>query len=296
MSHSKCKQAFLAIILSGLAALATTAQAGWYYEATTTSTGEGMGGNSEMEVTVWVDGDKTRIEFREVGGGSGFMDEDTYLISTDAGETLFLVDPEEKTYMEFNLGEMMGMAGQVMKGMGGMFKMEFGDFHSEKLGEQDGGNLLGYDTRNLQFKSGYTMSMTVMGRKSTQTTVMDQDIWVTDAIDGRAFNAWLRPDKRFGGMFEGLDEMMEQQFSQVTGVPLRAVIKTVTTDQDGKSSTGTSNTEVTTLREEDVAASVFEIPADYTRQEMMPQADANQEDGQENPMDALKNIFGRKDG
>ena len=135
-----------------------------------------------------------------------------------------------------------------------------------------------------------------MGRTSSQTVVMDQDMWVTDAIDARAFNAWLRPDKRMEGMFEGLDEMMKQQFSQVSGVPLRAVVETTNTDQDGKVSKGTSTTEVTTLREEDVPAVTFEIPADYTRQELNLGNESGQDQGQGNPMDALKDIFGRRGG
>lgn len=272
--------------------LLTTAQAGWYYEATTTSSGDQQRTDT-TEVRVWVEGDNTRIEFTE-DGNAGFGSDGSYMISTDAGNTLYLVDPEEQTYTEFNLGEMMGMAGQVMEQMGGMFKMEFTDFHSEKLSESAGENLLGYDTRQMHFKSGYTMNMTVMGRTTSNVVDMDQRMWVTDAIDARAFNAWLRPDKRMSGMVEGLDEMMEQSFSQVDGIPLRSEVRSTTTDSNGKQQVSNQTTVVTTLRQENVPAERFQIPDGYARQSLKREDEtAPQEEEDVNPMDMLKDMFGR---
>lgn len=276
------------------AGLAANAFGGYYYEATTTMTGDGVG-NETTKVRVWVEGDKTRIEFVD-GNAMGFGSDESYMISTDAGETMLIVDPEEEAYAELNMGELMGMAGKVMDAMGGMFKMEFTDFHSEKLGESDGEELLGYDTKQMRFQSGYTMSMSMMGRKTSNVVEMDQLMWVTDAIDARAINAWLRPDKRLSGMFEGLDEMMEQSFSQVQGVPLRSEIKTTTTDDKGKTQVTDQVTEVTALREEAVPAERFEIPEGYTRRAMESGDDESKSEEDDNPMKMLKDMFGGRGG
>lgn len=293
LDFNRCvKAGFFAISLS----VAATAQAGYFYEATTTATSDQQRGTETTHVKVWVDGASTRIEYQE-GSGIGAFEEGSYIISTDAGDTMMLVDPKEKTAMEFNMGATMGMASKMMESLGGMMKMEFTDFYVTPGDTAAGGDVLGYDTQRVRYDSGYTMKMSMFGRNMDQTVKMNNDMWVTDEIDASAFSAWLRPDKMLKGMFEGLDEMMEQQFSQMKGTPLKAVIDTVTTDKDGKSSSSRMVTEVTELREEKVDASMFEIPADYEITDPMAaiSGDKGKSDEKENPMKKLKGLFGRDD-
>jgi hypothetical protein len=264
------RQLTLAILVAvALVSGATAAHAGYYYEAVTTTVSEDAGMNGATTVSVWVDGDSTKIQFAS-GQQVGVFGPGTYLVTRDAGENLYLVNPEEKTYSNFNLGQMLGTVSQVMEGMGNLLKVEFADVHSKKVSEGPGGTILGYGTTHVTFQSGYTMRMAVMGMKQENTVEMDQEVWVTDAFDPRAFTVWLRPDKRMSGMFEGLDEMMEAEFSKIDGVPLKGVVKTTTTDKKGRVTTSTSTTEVIALREDSVPASTFEIPAGYTETQVMP--------------------------
>ena len=257
------KKSTVALILLAVIA-ASAASAGNYYEAVTT-TEDQRAGDSEMTVSVWVDGESTKIQFAE-GEEVGFFGPGTYMVTTDAGESLYLVNDEEQTYSTFNLGQMMNSMGQ----MGDMFKIEFTDFYSEKISEGSGEDILGYSTRHLRFRSGYTMNMSIMGMKQEQKVDMDQEVWITDAFDPMAFIVWLRPDKRMGGMFEGLDEMMEQQFNAVDGVPLRSVMHMTNTGKKGKTTTSVTTTEVTALREESVDPAIFQIPAGYQEVQLMP--------------------------
>ncbi len=258
-----------ALVVAGTFLFATSAaSAGHYYEAVT-ATDDERGGDGQMTVSVWVEGDSTKIEFAE-GKETGFFGPGTYMVTRDAGELMYLVNTEDETYSEFDLGQIMNMAGQVMEGMGSMFKIEFTDVHSEKISESPGESILGYSTKHLRFQSGYTMRMAVMGMKQEQRIEMDQEMWTTSGFDTRAFSVWLRPDKRMGGMIEGLDEMMETEFSKVDGVPLKSVMHMTTTDKKGRTTASTSTTEVTVLREESVADSTFEIPAGYQQVELMP--------------------------
>jgi hypothetical protein len=274
--------------------MAVSAQAGYYYEAVTKTSSDQQRGEQTTRVKVWVEGESTRIEYQE-GSGMGGFEAGNYIISTDAGDNMLMVDPEEKTATVFNMGATMNMAAAAMEGLGGMVQMEFTDFYVEPGSEESGGDLLGYDTRRVRYKSGYTMKMSMFGRNMDQVIKMSNDMWVTDEIDARAFSAWLRPDKMMKGMFEGLDELMEQQFSQMAGTPLKAVIETVTTDNEGKSSNSRMVTEVTELREENVDPAIFEIPDDYERRDPIAELQAGNGENQEkdNPMDALKGLFGR---
>lgn len=140
------------------------------------------------------------------------------------------------------------------------------------------------------------MKMSIMGRDMNQTVDMDQEVWMTDAIDAAAFSAWMRPDKRLKGMFEGLDEMLEQQYSQINGAPLKSVIKTTMTDHQGKKSNQVTTTLVTTLREENVDDSVFEIPEGYQKAEFAQFDAAQSRDTkeEEDGLSKLKGLFKRK--
>lgn len=275
--------------------LTTAAQAGYYYEATTISTSDDKRGSDTTQVRAWVEGTSTRIEFEE-GNTMGFFEPESYIISRDAGDTMILVDTKEKTYTKLELGSTMSAASKALEGLGGMFKVEFTDFHVGPIDESAGGEILGYDTRHLSYDSGYTMSMSMMGRDMSQVVRMDSEIWVTDGIDASAFSAWMRPDKMLKGMFEGLDELMAQQMSQFTGTPLKMVIDTVSTDTKGRETSSNMVTEVTTLREEQVAAALFEVPEGFTEQTLMTDANQGEADSKEDsPMKTLKGLFGRRD-
>lgn len=278
---SNARQATHAILAAvTLVAGATAAHAGYYYEAVTTTVSDEGGMNGATTVSVWVDGDSTKIQFAS-GQQVGVFGPGTYLVTRDAGENLYLVNPEEKTYSNFNLGQMLGTVSQLMEGMGSLLKVEFADVHSKKVSEGPGGTIQGYSTTRMTFRSGYTMRMAVMGMKQENVVEMDQEVWVTDAFDPRAFTVWLRPDKRMSGMFEGLDKMMEAEFSKIEGVPLKGVVKTMTTDKKGRVTTSTSTTEVIALREESVSASIFEIPADYTETQVMPDMSQIEQEAEE---------------
>lgn len=281
------------LVFAAAALCSAAVEAGYYYEArTTTESEKGRGGETTL-VAVWAEGDSARIEFQE-GNDMGFMGEGSYMVTRDAGETLYIVNPEKQTYSEFDLGETMNFASEMMNAMGGLFEFRFGDFHVEKTGEEAGETILGYDTRKLSFKSGYTMTMSVMGRDMQQVVNMDKQMWTTEAIDAAAFNVWMRPDKRLKGMFEGLDEMMEAEFSHVDGVPLRAVIRTESTDQNGKQNVSIMTTEVLTLNEQGIDDERFAIPAGYTETPFMQEMTGQDNEEREQGLDKLKGLFKRK--
>jgi hypothetical protein len=259
---------------------ATLASAGHYYESVTEHNTAGKRKGDTQNIKAWVEGDQARIEFVS-GEKKGYFADGNYLVTTDAGENVYLVNPKDETYGRFNLDEMMATVGQMMnmlEEMGDMVKIEITDTSSEKILEEPGESILGHDTTHYRYKSGYTMNMKMMGinRQNRNDTVMD--IWSTDALDAQGFGVWLRPDRQMKTGNEGLDEMMAQQFGQIQGFPLKMAMEMTSTNKKGKGQTSNTTMEVTVLREESISDSQFTWPDNYTEIEILPDVEQQTKD------------------
>ncbi len=263
------------VTLLGVTA-AATAQAGHYYEAITSNEAAGMSGGSQAStVHAWVDGDSAKIEFQNAAQG-GLFQEGSYLVTTDAGGMLYLVDPEKMTITTLDFEQIMGMAGSMMDAMGGVVNMEFIDFISEKLSEEPGEAILGHATTRYHYQTGYTMSISIMGFKRESRIETDNQAWCSDDFDAGGLRVWLRPD-RFRTGNEEFDQLIRQQYETMDCLPLRNEIIT-TTSGSGETTVTTTKTEVVVIREESVSASVFELPAGYEQVSLMEGITSGMED------------------
>ena len=250
----------------------------------------------QMHVKGWVDGDKTRVEFYS-GEKNGLFADGNYLVTTDGGETVYLVNPKDKTYGEFDMEQMMAMMGQamaMMEQMGGMFKMEFENVSSEKVLEEAGPSMLGRSTTHYRFNSGYTMNIKMMGMKQQSTVESVQDIWATSDFDARGFGVWLRPDRNMKTGNEEFDKLINNELGKLNGFPLKTVVVSTTTNKKGKSQQQTYTNEVTVLREESIPGSKFEWPSDYTETQVIPDVEAMQADqggGKDKKKGGLSGMF-----
>jgi hypothetical protein len=273
MKNPRQRTALSTLALIGALVLPALAAAGHYYEAITTSDTGQKKKQDVMQVRAWVEDSNAKVEFL-TGEKNGFFAAGSYLVTTDGGDTVYLVNPEEETYGSFDMEAMMATMGQVMNMMsqtGGMMKMEFDDVSSEMLSEEAGGKVLGYDTTHYRWKTGYTMRMKMMGFKQESRTDTIQDIWSTDSLDARGFGVWLRPDRAMRTGNEEFDKLISSQATTVRGFPLKTVNVSTVTSKKGKSTQMTSTTEVTVLREESVPGSTFTWPDNYTEVEIIPE-------------------------
>lgn len=276
-----------------LLTMASAIHAGQYYEAVTSNNMDGGKTGDTVTVHSWVDGDKSRVEFKS-GDRDGWMADGNYLVSVDGGENTYLVDPKEKTYARFSFEEMMAGLGQAMKAMesmGGMVKMDFRDVSTTKISEAPGGEMMGYATTHYRYKTHYVMEMSIMGMGQTNTTDTIQDLWITDKLDARGFAMWLRPDRGMQTGNEGLDKLFNQEMGKLNGFPLKATTQTTMVDKKGKQTQSSSSTIVTVLREEAIPAGKFEWPADYTETSLIPEMDEAQEAGNDNKDGKKMNVF-----
>jgi len=276
------KQSKPVVLAFALALSALPAFAGVHYKSVT-KTQDAQSKGSSIVVEGWVSGDKARVEFKE--SANPMAKQGTWLLTKDGGKTMYMVNPEDKTYAEWNLQAMLGMVGSVMQGMGPLLKIEFSDPKVEKLLEEDGGTVAGMSTRHVRFRTSYSMKIRVLGMGNEANVLTEQDVWATERLQDIALGVWLRSDPPRTGN-EQFDKLIAAEAGKIQGFPLKTVTVTTTTQKKNNKQTVTRSTmEVTEL---DTSASVpgssFEIPAGYKETQLMP---AEGEDGEEGGLGAL---------
>jgi hypothetical protein len=256
------------LVLASAAALPAAGQAaGYYYEAVTRAEEEQSRNALTTTVRGWIDGSQAKIEYQD-RAPSGMFEAGSYLLTTDGGATLYLVNPSARSYAEMDLDAMFGMVGNVMGAVGGVVNMEFSDFVNERVAERADEPILGYPTRYYQYNTGYTMSMSVLGMRRESRTETEQEVWCASGIEADGFGVWLRPD-RFRTGNEELDRLIAQEYGAIDCLPLRTRTTTTVTGPGGRPMASTSSMEVTVLREESVPASTFELPSDYEQVQLL---------------------------
>jgi hypothetical protein len=246
----------------GTLAIAAQSFAGVTYTAKTTSEGGRGASLHNSVVKAWVSGDKARVEFEE--SASPMTGKGRYIVTSDGGKTMYMVNPKEKNYFKWEMEGMMGTAGGVMK----MMNMKFSNPKVEKLGEEPGGTVLGMPTTHYKFRTSYTMEMSMMTIHKKTATVNEQDIWATPKLVDVGLGVWLRKTPpKFGD--EELDNLVKAEMGKMQGFPLKTVSKVSSTDEKGNTEVTTTTMEVTEMQPSSVPDSTFVIPADY-RQVTLP--------------------------
>lgn len=274
---------YVVTILTGVL-IAASASAGIYYEAKTTAQG-GRGADAQRAtVKAWVDDDNAKVEFVETG--NPLLSAGGYMLTRDGGETMYFVNPKDKTYAKYDVKAMMQFAGGMTK----MVNLKITNPRVEKLEERPGGVVLGMPATYYKFRTTYGSSMSVMGFKSESQTETVQEMWVVSELLGRAFGTWLRKEPPSMGDPE-MDKLIALEMGKVQGVPLKMVTtSTVTESKKGRTETTTVTMEVTKLEKVPVPESTFVIPANYTETQLMPLGEGGQE-GDDNP---FSKMFGGK--
>ena len=255
-----------ALALAATALLAAPGQAATYFESTTRMAAQQGGEAQVLRTRSWVDADNAKVVFVESDNPA--FPEGAYLLSNDGGRTLYLVNPEEKTYMVWDISQALGALGAVMKGAGPMFKIEVSDPKVEKLADEAGEKILGYDTHHYRFRTTYVMEMRIMGMGQASDVETVVDTWTSSALSDPGFGAWLRRDPPKTGIAD-LDKLMDAQIAQgIQGVPLRMRTVSTSRDKKGRETVTTTDMEVTTIRDEAPPAGAFALPAGYEEMEI----------------------------
>jgi len=244
-------------------AAAAPAFAGVHLQAVTRTT-DARSRTHETQIESWVMGDKARVEFRV--SDDPIARSGTYVVTKDAGKTLYWIDPEAKTWSAWNLDAMMGIAGSILNGAGPALKVEFSDPKVERLSDEDGGTIAGIPTRHIRYRTTYAMKIKVLGFGRATDVESEQDLWVADRLRDRALGIWLRGDPPRTGN-EQFDKLVAAGHEKLAGFPLKSVTVDTSTQKDKKTVTR-STMEVTELKSTSVPDSRFEIPEGFKEQPM----------------------------
>ncbi len=244
-----------------------TVSAGFQYKAVTKDDQ-----NNATEVESWIEGQNAKILFSE--SNNPMAESGSYIITTDGGKTIYLVNPKEKTYMKWDIQAMMKLAGGALNSMGGVLKMSFTDPRVTLLEEKDGGSIHGLATRYFSYKTTYDVEMKIIGIKKLQSMEITQKIWATTQVDDEAFGVWLRSGPPATGN-EDLDKILAAEMDKVKGFPLKSITTTITRQMNKKGTKvkketiSNSETEVVSLQKNvDIDPNLFLIPTDYEEVEM----------------------------
>lgn len=251
-------------------AVAVPCFAGIHYKAVTKTEADAQRGSGDIQAEGWVSGDNAKVAFVE-SSGNPVLKQGMYLVTKDGGKTLYLVNPEEKTYAEWSLQGLLGAVGAVMNGLGPLLKIQFSPPKVEKILEEDGGMVAGLPTRHYKLRTSYTMTVRVIGIGNTTDVVSDQDVWTTTKLQDVGLGVWLRAEPPRTGNAE-FDKLLAAEALKFEGFPLKMVsVNTSTAKKGNRTQTTRSTMEVTQLdANATVPASVFEIPSGYERTEIMP--------------------------
>lgn len=263
-----------------------TVEAGITFKQLVKTTGDEAEVGGDSSTRVWVQDGAVRMELLEGSEGSmtGMMEKGSWILMK--GDEVYIVSPDQKAFSRVDsvaMEQAMGSVSGMMHDTGMEMKLE--NPAIEKLLEEDGGRIAGFPARHYRFRKSYTQSIKVPGSGTISTDyVITEDIWTTTALEVTVDLNGLRFFS--GSSVEG--EMMkleEVAMSEVAGFPLRRIEKTEAKARGkgmmakimghmGGDKGGTITTEAVDIRQEEIPASMFEIPAGYIERDLMQRGPA----------------------
>jgi hypothetical protein len=217
-------------------------------------------------------------------GSETFGKKGSYFLVRDGGKKMLLVDPNNKQYMEWDLASMLAGLSTMMNAVGGLVKMEMSDIKIDAQNLGAGETIQGYQTQHFRMVENYTMNAKVFGRSSKSRSETTTDYYFAPALKNLA-NPFVQNGRAMAASFDMFNnpdyksQMAAAQAKMQYGVPVKTVIKSVSTDEKGKQTTSIVTSEMVNFKNIDVPKSTFEIPAGYTMVEM-PKMNANMAAGQ----------------
>ncbi len=244
------------LVLSGIA------HAGWQFEAETEQKGEGAG---RGRVKGWLDKASARVEFRQ--SDREMFPEGSYLLTQDAGKTLYLVEPGKQTYTRVDVEKFWAMANQFSEA----FKLTFEDVVVRKEFEKKGPSILGYKTRHYRFYVSYMMKMNVFGMVNATHTEVVTDVWTAPSIREPAMYLGLGEFASTG--HEVFDQILTETIRELDGFVLKQMAKTIVRPPSGETTESVTKMDIVSLKKGSVPPETFIVPRGFREVEMeMPGA------------------------
>lgn len=219
----------------------------------------GGAAGSSMSGTAAVQGANARVELTR---GDGILFQDgAVVVTADGGKTLRVLDPKARTFYTLNFEDLFATAGALMKSMGSMFQLSFANQKVEVKPAGAGEAIEGYPTKKYTILTSYDMTAKVLGSDLSSRVEMQTELWATSRLSADYATFVQSRSVRTG--IEGIDSVIAAQSKGVEGFPLRQVTK-IRTTQKGRVDEQTTTVTISKIREGQIPASAFAVPAGFT--------------------------------
>ncbi|HEY8165716.1 MAG TPA: hypothetical protein VIF83_09210 [Gemmatimonadaceae bacterium] len=248
-------------------------------------------------------GGSARLELTEAGQSSDmFGPKGSYFLIPEGGEKMYLVDPSQKSYLEWDMESMMAGMAKLVNALGSMVKMEISDVNIAAQEMGAGEAVQGYPTRHVRMTQNYTVTAHILGKTSVSKNESTTDYYFAPSLKSLK-NPFVKNGQNWANKFDVFKnpeykQQMAAAQAKIQGVPLKTVTTTVTTNEKGKQETSITTTEMVNFKNMDVPASLFAIPTGYQLVQMpsvdMPSTaamkDSNSAEGAPSVKDATKEV------
>jgi hypothetical protein len=256
------------LIVSFILIFALSSFAGVEWKARVVTQAEAKGQSNTVVQQVFAQGGNVKILFESVAYESEMYKKGAYWLFKAAEDSLYLVNPEEKTYSRLPLGAMLKMAGVVGKLV--KVKIKNPVVNLEKLGTE---TIMGYSCQHTRLLMEYDMEVKIAIIKSKSHEKIEKETWSTPKFRGMEEMAESFRLRDYKTGMEDLDALIEQQMKAEAGLgfPLKMVTVNTSVDKKGNAKEKSRQImEVLSLGSKNFPPAFFEIPAGYTEKSFMP--------------------------
>ncbi len=169
----------------------------------------------------WVDGPKAKIEYVNGQRSSG-LKKGSYIVSKDGGKTVYMVDPQNKSYMKFNIDKLASQVGNFMNAAGGFISLKFTDPKFKTISDNRGPEMYGLPTRHVKTETSYTVTASVFGQKNITTISRKDEVWLTKKLHDSGMQIWTQQRSIKTGN-KDIDKIISAETKRLDGIPLKVI-------------------------------------------------------------------------
>lgn len=247
---------FVSLVLTAVATM-PSAFAGLTYDFTSSSSGlasQTIAGN------VKADGKNIRID---IATGDGMLFENgAFVVSSNGGQTMSVVNPKAKTFYELDMGQLVGGADTLLRQFGGAVKFDVRNSKVSVTGGGDSDLIEGFQTKKSRLDTAYEIAVDGLGQPMVIRMQLATDVWWTDKVSSDFTNVLQMRGFRTG--VEAVDKLIAMQAGAIKGFPMKQVTITKV-NLNGNEMTTTSTSTVKNVRRAAIPASAFAVPAGLTK-------------------------------
>ncbi|MDQ6886925.1 MAG: DUF4412 domain-containing protein [Gemmatimonadota bacterium] len=198
----------------------------------------------------------------------------SYVLVNTPKKSVTVVMPDSRQYIEINFADTTGQAlGAMAQMMAATTVVSDIQVSGSALGS--GGVVNGYPTSRYRITTSY--SEVASGSEKQRKIRSIEEFWVTNKLKDipdpmeaftRAFGGQGGMPSMGGTVSDLMRKRGDAQRKLFKGLPIKAVTRTTTTERDGTAREDTTSTEILDLKRVNLDASLFQLPAGYTKLDM----------------------------